>query len=86
MHAATTNARRHHQEADAITGPSQPELSHLYGTSWNATAVEAARNIYHVARTAVAFGQAAELVWRAGMPLCAGYHDQDVVFRLFEPT
>lgn len=74
-----------YDERDVITGPSMPEMADLAGASWDQSASDAARNVYLLARTAIAFGQAAEHVWTLGVPLCAGYHDQTLVLRISDP-
>jgi hypothetical protein len=71
-------------ESTTIAGPSQSELSRLFATNWNKTAADIGCNIFLIARTLVAFGKAAELVSGTRVPLCAGYHDQDVVFRIHD--
>ena len=63
----------------AIHGPAMPELARLMST-WTGNE-HAAANAYLIARTIAAFGRASA-GWHADRPLCAGYHDQSVVFRI----
>jgi hypothetical protein len=68
-----------------VVGPSMPELAELYEPSWQDDEMGGACNLYLIARTMAAFGRAAARSWSAGLPLCSGYHDQQVVFRVYEP-
>jgi hypothetical protein len=65
-----------------VPGPALPHFADIYEPAWDATPEAAARNGYLIARTLAAFGRAADAVWTEPIPLCAGYHDQDVVFRI----
>jgi hypothetical protein len=70
---------------DVVPGPAMPELASLLAGSWDRTESDVARNLYLVARTVAAFGRASA-TWSSAIPLCAGYHDQDVVFRIVSPA
>jgi hypothetical protein len=71
-------------EEGIVRGPAEPNLAALYATSWDGTPADAARNLFLIGRTVAAFGQAAQGLWPASIPLCAGHHDQDSPFRLVE--
>jgi hypothetical protein len=74
-------------DEDAVEiGPSVPEFVAVYDPAWDGSDRAEAGNLYLIARTLTAFGRAAERAWSADLPLCAGYHDQEVVFRDFEPA
>jgi hypothetical protein len=62
-----------------VQGPAMPQLAGLLRT-WDGAA-DAASNAFLVARTIAAFGHAAA-EWHDDRPLCAGYHDQSIVFRI----
>jgi len=69
-------------DADMTTrSVSMPAIAALRPASWNGSDVDAARNALLVARTIACFGRASA-AWTGSTPLCAGYHDQSVVFRL----
>jgi hypothetical protein len=74
-----------YDEDNVVSGPSQSDLAAIYPRSFNATDSEVARNLFLIARTVVAFGQAASEVWPDELPLCAGFHDQESLFRIVEP-
>jgi hypothetical protein len=69
----------------AVHGPAQPDLASLYAKSWDGSPADAARNLLLISRTVAAFGEAAQGVWPATIPLCAGHHDQNSLFRFVEP-
>jgi hypothetical protein len=69
-------------DSRVLPGPDQPALAAQFASSWDATPEIASRNAYLIARTIAAFGRAAASAWDAPIPLCAGYHDQDRVFRV----
>ncbi len=67
-----------------IDGPAMPDLAARLAPTWNGTVSDTARNLYLIARTMAAFGRASA-AWLDDAPLCAGFHDQSIVFR-FAPT
>lgn len=67
--------------SNVIAGPSMPVLATLLGTTWAGGQADVSRNLYLVARTIATVGRAAD-GWPLLVPLCAGFHDQDVVFRI----
>jgi len=71
-------------EAGVVRGPAQSDLARLYGKSWDGTPAEVARNLFLIGRTVAAFGEASQRIWPTTIPLCAGHHDQDSVFRFIE--
>lgn len=71
-------------EEDVVVGPASAELAAFYASSWNRSPADTAVNAFLIARTLAAFGRAAEIAWRSRVPLCAGHHDQSVVFRVEE--
>jgi hypothetical protein len=64
-----------------VDGPAMPELAARIPGSWQGSEPIEARNLYLVARTVAAFGRASA-AWGDRMPLCAGFHDQSIVFRV----
>jgi hypothetical protein len=68
-------------EAEVIDGPAMPYLAAWLASAWRGSDVDVARNLYLIARTMAAFGRAAA-AWSHAVPLCAGFHDQSVVFRV----
>lgn len=70
------------EDHDVVSGPDMTALARLYARSWNGSPAETARNLYLIARTLAAFGRAADAAWPGRLPLCVGYHDQTIVFRL----
>jgi hypothetical protein len=73
------------QEDGVVAGPDMAGLAELAPKSWDGSDRDAAINAYLVARTVASFGRAAE-GWRDTRPLCAGYHDQWIVFRIAAQT
>jgi hypothetical protein len=67
-----------------IEGPDMSDLASLYGRTWDRTLADIARNLYLVGRTVATFGRASEHAWPNPLPLCAGFHDQSIVFRIVE--
>jgi hypothetical protein len=63
-----------------VRGPAMPALAARLAPTWSGTVSDTARSLYLIARTVAAFGPASA-VWLASVPLCAGFHDQSVVFR-----
>jgi hypothetical protein len=63
-----------------VSGPRMVELAGFL-QEWNGSDSAAAVNAYLIARTVAAFGDAAA-AWPIGRPLCAGYHDQSILFRI----
>lgn len=66
---------------DVVAGPGAADLGAEFAPDWDRDAASSARNLYLIARTIAAFGRASA-GWPATIPLCAGYHDQDVVYRV----
>jgi hypothetical protein len=64
-----------------IAGPSMPLLASQLASTWNGSPRDAAVNAFLVARTIASIGRASTN-WGHQVPLCAGYHDQWVVFRV----
>jgi hypothetical protein len=73
-------------DALVVRVPGQPAFAYLYAPSWDATREVAACNHYLIARSLAALGRAAEAVGTDSIPLYAGHHDQDRVFRLVAPS
>jgi hypothetical protein len=71
-------------EADVVAGPRMPEFARLYDPAWDETEGAIACNLRLIARTLGAFGRAAAASWTSPLPLCAGYHDQEILFRVVE--
>jgi len=69
------------RESDVTPGPDAPGLAAEFARGWDLDDETSARNLFLVARTVAALGRAST-IWRLHLPLCAGYHDQDVVFRV----
>ena len=63
------------------SGPAMPELAALLATTWRGNAADEARNLHLLACTMAAFGRASAR-WNPDVPLCAGFHDQWIVFRV----
>ena len=57
------------------------DLARSQPTTWDGDEMDAAANAYLVARTISSFGRAAT-GWTDDRPLCAGYHDQSLAFRI----
>ena len=70
-------------EERVIAGPSAPSMAEMYEPSWDANDRVAAVNVALIAWTIASFGRASQ-AWDSDIPVCAGYHDQDVVFRVRE--
>jgi len=69
------------RDSDVTPGPDAPGLAAEFARGWDLDDETSARNLFLVARTVAALGRAST-IWRLHLPLCAGYHDQDVVFRV----
>jgi hypothetical protein len=72
-------------EGSVEEGPAAPALARLYEPAWDSTRGIAARNLALIAITLEVVALVADRSWRLPIPLCAGYHDQDVVFRIMVP-
>lgn len=72
-------------ESRVIVGPSHMGLAREYDSGWDRTDAMVARNLALIARTIAAFGRASETS-RSKLPICAGYHDQELVFRVRGPA
>lgn len=68
-------------ESSVIAGPTAPELAAVFASDWDRSEESVALNCYLVARTIAALGRASS-TWQLALPLCAGYHDQDVLYRV----
>jgi len=69
-------------DSSVVAGPAAPAaLAAEFATDWDGTQASAARNVYLVARTIATFGRASS-TWTVPLPLCAGYHDQEHVYRV----
>lgn len=68
-------------EDNVIAGPSMPDFGALLGATWAGSTADVSRSLYLVARTIAAVGRVGE-GWPLAVPLCAGFHDQDPVFRI----
>ena len=68
-------------DADVLAGPAAPDLAAEFATDWDRSQESIARNVYLIARTIAALGRASS-TWQSALPLCAGYHDQDVLYRV----
>jgi hypothetical protein len=62
-------------------------MSALYDARFIGTDAIESANVYLFARTFAAFGRAADVSWHVqDVALCAGYHDQTLVYRIFNPA
>lgn len=57
-------------------------LARSYDPSFDETERAIAGNVYLFARTFAALGRAVEALGVTPKPICAGYHDQEILFRL----
>lgn len=64
-----------------VDGPAMPDLAARKRGSWRGSETAEARNLYLVARTVAVFGRASA-AWGDRVPLCAGFHDQSILFRI----
>lgn len=69
------------EDSSVVIGPPFPAFAREFAQGWDRDAASMARNLYLVARTIAALA-AASANWAAEVPLCAGYHDQDRVYRV----
>jgi hypothetical protein len=70
-------------EARVVPGPAAPSLAREYDASWDRGELAVAGNVALIARTIATIGRAAE-TWRSSLPLCAGFHDQAILYRIRE--
>jgi hypothetical protein len=68
-------------DADVLAGPAAPDLAAEFATDWDRHQQSMARNVYLIARTVAGLGRASS-TWESALPLCAGYHDQDILYRV----
>ncbi len=73
-----------YEEDRVIVGPAQSALASMFDPEFNRTERAVGRNLFLIARTVAALGRCLE-TWPSGIALCAGFHDQDLVFRIIEP-
>lgn len=69
-----------------VRGPDFPELSSLYKPGgFDKTNQAKGITLSLIARTVASFGRAAEAMGPCEIPVCAAFHDQDPIFRIFVP-
>ena len=68
-------------ESDITAGPDAPMVAAEFAPDWDREATSIGRNLYLVARSIASLGRASAS-WQTVLPLCAGYHDQELVFRV----
>jgi hypothetical protein len=68
-------------EANVLEGPDAPGLAAEFATDWDRSDRSIAKNAYLVARTIATFGRASS-AWHSRLPLCAGHHDQELLYRV----
>jgi len=74
---------------ETVDGPDSPELSSLYRENgFNDTDIATGSTLYLIARTVAALGRCVDDLQARGdldnMPVCIGFHDQYIVYRLLE--
>ena len=67
---------------ETTPGPGNSQLAVLYDPSFDGTEFAIAGNLFLFARTFAEFVRATRSAWPERLPLCAGFHDQDSVFRV----
>lgn len=70
-------------EQAIVRGPSASALARQFASGWDKAPSATEKNLDLIARTIAAFGRACGS-WASTVPLCAGFHDQDLVFRIRE--